>query len=186
MTNVLMILTDEINNFDSFYFMSDSSKVYNFWNSKEHEIMTALEACTGIELNEIYNNLTDLKKVSKCGLVSYLKENLEVPAVESPKVSIFKTAWTYLKSGLISTMSAALKMAWNRYKLLSKLRTGIAAFTFIKADGTVRDAVGTLKLKTSHTATTEKKVNLEIVKYFDTMANGWRSLRLDSLITIAA
>lgn len=188
MKNLLFQLTDALNSFDPYYVMSDSSKVFNEGNKLERKLLKALEACTPSELADVYNNLSEGTKGIKSLLISYILENMEVAKEVSSKSTIFSTAWTYIKDGLVSTMSEALKLAWKRFKLISKLKTGIASFSFKKATGVIREAIGTLRNGDFDykPKTPGAKINLQIVKYFDIQANAFRSCRIDRLIEVAA
>lgn len=60
------------------------------------------------------------------------------------KSNVFKLAWLFIRKHQLS-LSQALKIAWRNIKLKVAMATKIVAFTFKKADGSIRDAVGTLK-----------------------------------------
>jgi hypothetical protein len=60
------------------------------------------------------------------------------------KSSIFSSAWQLFKGGLFASFGEALKAAWNKSKLQKALKSGVAYFKFRKADGTEREAIGTL------------------------------------------
>lgn len=60
------------------------------------------------------------------------------------KSNVFKLAWVFIRKHQLS-LSQALKIAWRNIKLKVAMATKIVAFTFKKADGSIRDAVGTLK-----------------------------------------
>lgn len=60
------------------------------------------------------------------------------------KSNVFKLAWLFIRKHQLS-LSQALKIAWRNIKLKVAMATKIVAFTFKKADGSIREAVGTLK-----------------------------------------
>lgn len=60
------------------------------------------------------------------------------------KSNVFKLAWVFIRKHQV-TLSEALKTAWRNIKLRIAMATKIVAFTFRKADGTIREAIGTLK-----------------------------------------
>ena len=60
------------------------------------------------------------------------------------KSNVFKLAWVFIRKHQLS-LSQALKIAWRNIKLKVAMATKIVAFTFKKADGSIREAVGTLK-----------------------------------------
>lgn len=187
MKNILFQIVDQMNTFNYTYCMIDSNKEYNRYETIENNLLAALKECSPVELKEIFDNLdTWVKDVKHSELLDFIKNNMEQP--KSKLSVIMSTAWTFIKDGLVSTMSAALKLAWKRYKLVSKLKTGIASFSFKKATGELRQAIGTLRNGNfDYTPkTTDTKINLQIVKYFDINSNGWRSCRIDRLIEVAA
>ena len=105
------------------------------------------------------------------------------------KSELFRTAWQMLRGGLFDTFANALKCAWQKVKaaqnLISKLRAGVVEFSFTKVDGTERKAKGTLNplLFAYQNKGTEQKKNASIVVYYDIEANGFRSFKLNNLIT---
>ena len=58
--------------------------------------------------------------------------------------NVFKLAWVFIRKHQV-TLSEALKIAWRNIKLRIAMATKIVAFTFKKADGSIREAIGTLK-----------------------------------------
>lgn len=81
-----------------------------------------------------------------------------------------------------STWSQALVCAWAKIKLQSKLKAGVASFSFIKKNGEVRQALGTLLFDTPYISTSTKVSPWHIVKFFDTVKNAWRSMDIRTLI----
>ena len=100
------------------------------------------------------------------------------------KKEVMLTAWAFVKEGIFSTIGEALKAAWNKIKLVAKLKKGVAYFQFKKADGTTRNAIGTLKGDnfdyTSKGTTSAPKTNL--VKFWDLEKRAFRSLNMDTFI----
>lgn len=60
------------------------------------------------------------------------------------KSNVFKLAWVFIRKHQLS-LSQALKIAWRNIKLKVAMATKIVAFTFKKSDGSIREAIGTLK-----------------------------------------
>lgn len=104
------------------------------------------------------------------------------------KSEVFKTAWAFMREGLFNSFSEALKTAWAKVKLLTKLRKGIAYFSFTKVSGEVREAIGTLHTNnfdyTPKGNGKARKSNLLQVKFFDVEKRAFRSLKIQNLITI--
>jgi len=57
------------------------------------------------------------------------------------KKEVFTTAWELFRNNLFTTFGECLRAAWRRVKLVAKLRTGLAYFSFRKVNGEVREAV---------------------------------------------
>lgn len=57
---------------------------------------------------------------------------------------VMKAAWAFVKENGM-TLSDAMRCAWRNFKLKAMMLAGKAVrFTFLKADGTIRQALGTL------------------------------------------
>jgi hypothetical protein len=100
------------------------------------------------------------------------------------KSQIFKAAWQMLKDELFTTFSDALKAAWNRFKLLAQLKKGIAYFSFKKADGSTRVAVGTLRNDnfSYESKGTEGSQKIGLIKFWDVENRAFRSLNIQNFI----
>lgn len=100
------------------------------------------------------------------------------------KKELFTIAWQYIKDGIFTTISEALKAAWNKIKLAAKLKKGIAYFSFKKIDGTVRNAIGTLNGSNYQydNKGTGKVKNPSVVTYWDVEARAFRSFKIENFI----
>ena len=99
---------------------------------------------------------------------------------------IMQDAWSYFKDGLFKSFSDALKAAWAKYKLVQSLINGIAYFSFTKADGSRREAIGTNRngnFEYQSKGSTAKR-NAAQVKYFDIEKRAYRSLNISRLVSI--
>ena len=157
MTN-LQSITNRINSFDYYYEMSDDNRKYSKGRNEETSIKRELEGLSNEELIEVRNGLTvSMEKVSRYFSIEVEETteehttDTEVVPSESKTVEtsvrseIFYTAWTYFKNNLFNSFSEALKAAWRRFKILRALRKGLAYFSFRKANGELREAIGTLR-----------------------------------------
>ena len=79
-----------------------------------------------------------------------------------------------------SSWSEALKFAWAKIKFQIKLAASTVSFSFIKKNGEVRPANGTLNIQ--YQSKSSKPSVWYIVKYFDTDKNGWRCFDFRNLI----
>lgn len=94
------------------------------------------------------------------------------------KTLLFKIAHSI--KGQFASFSEALKQAWKVIKLRMKLSRGNASFKFVKVDGTIREAVGTLNIQYEAKGTKEK--NYSLFNYYDVISEGWRSFKVANLI----
>ncbi len=60
------------------------------------------------------------------------------------KSKLFRMAHSILKRSHAGSFSEALRMAWKAAKVYARMLVGVAHFTFRKANGEIRKAVGTL------------------------------------------
>lgn len=75
--------------------------------------------------------------------------------------------------------------AWQLYRLAKAMREGVATFYYIKTDGTIRKASGTLKNVPVGATFGGKKVTKPSYKtmgYFDTEKNAFRCFKVENLI----
>ena len=87
--------------------------------------------------------------------------------------------------------SQALKYAWWFEDFRKKLQNGIYDFSYIKTDGTIREARGTLCIdlipeeyrpKGDMSDGAAHETAPGVFPYFDFLAQGWRSFRCDNFI----
>ena len=88
--------------------------------------------------------------------------------------------------GASLSQSQALKYAWWFEKFRNMLSKGIYRFSYMKKDGTIREATGTLSNAFIPTDKlpkgTAKIINYETFSYYDLVKNEWRSFRLDNFV----
>lgn len=98
---------------------------------------------------------------------------------------IMTLAWQFVKRNGY-TMSEALKCAWANMKLMRQMKDRIVKFYFLKVDGTVREAYGTLKSElVPETGKSDRAKNDTVQCYYDTERQNWRSFKKANLIKIA-
>lgn len=179
-------LINTINNFNTYYVMSDSSTVYNTAEELKTKIKNELAELSHTELVELNKSLKEAKatyfKVD--ALIEASTPSITEAPIKSELSKLMTCAWSMFKAGSFDTISEALKAAWKASKLRKALKNGIAYFTFRKADNTVRKAIGTLRNGNfEYTARSSgKKQNLATIKYFDVEKQAWRACRVDRLI----
>ena len=102
--------------------------------------------------------------------------------MRSFRSKVFKQAYEMVASAGKS-FQVCLSKAWAIYRLSKRMRDEIVVFAYEKADGTLRKAKGTLKGIQSLIKGTGKE-NDKAMRYFDVEANGFRSFRVENLITV--
>lgn len=75
----------------------------------------------------------------------------------------------------------AISRAWRALKLKAEMMVKPVSFFYLKDDGSERFAVGYYGATTTP-ASSGKPSPVNVVKYYDTLAGGWRSFRIDRLI----
>ena len=98
---------------------------------------------------------------------------------------IMKQAWALKSQFPVLRFSYLLKRAWGINELRQKMQCGAVEFSFLKANGEVRKANGTLLKGYATTSgtrphTTHKQFGT--FPYYDLDKNSWRSFKIASLI----
>lgn len=99
---------------------------------------------------------------------------------------VFRLAWQFIRKNGYS-LSEALKVAWRNIKVRTRMREGIVKFYFVKIDGTVREAYGTLceRLIPAHSDGQGRKKNDTVQVYWDTEREAFRSFKKANLVEIS-
>lgn len=102
------------------------------------------------------------------------------------RVRVMKYAHQLYKATKWAWRTCMLK-AWQLYKLAKAMRQGVVSFTYQKADGTIRQALGTLKNLPVGATLGGKKVtkpSYKTLAYFDTEKNSFRCFKVENLISV--
>lgn len=102
--------------------------------------------------------------------------------VSYKRKEVMKMAWQFVKSNGF-TLSEALVQAWRNIKLRFKMYDGVVKFTFIKKDGSLREAEGTLCERMMPTIGGSRKSNNTVQVYFDCEKNEFRCFKLTNLLS---
>ena len=99
---------------------------------------------------------------------------------------------TIITSGPTLTLnqrrSSALLDAWDLEHLRNAMRVSVVRFSYVKDNGDIREARGTLcfdLIPTEHIPTTPRVLveeNYEIFRYYDIDSKGWRSFHITGFI----
>lgn len=100
--------------------------------------------------------------------------------VKVSRADVLRLTWQLVRSASLS-FSEASKRAWATLRLKAEMLIKPVSFFYYKGDGTERFAVGHYSSDTP-TDGNVKSESLLVVRYFDTLADGWRSFRIDRLI----
>ena len=93
-----------------------------------------------------------------------------------------KTAHNLIKK-LGLSLSEALVKAWKAIKFKERLKQGIEVFEFLKKDGSIRKAIGTLDLALfEYEAKGSTKENYSSIAYWDIEAEGFRAFSVENLV----
>ena len=115
------------------------------------------------------------------------KQETSTESNKSVKSKVFAMAWGFIKRNGFS-LSKALKTAWNNIKLSKAMKTQVVQFFYTKAStGETRKAFGTMKAdvvsdKIKDTGT--RKASNDLITYYDTISEGFRSFKSFNLISV--
>lgn len=95
---------------------------------------------------------------------------------------VFRQAYEMMKvTG--KAFAVCLSKAWAIYRLYKRMKNETVSFAYEKADGSLRKAKGTLQ-DVSNLIKGTGMENYKTVRYFDIDANGFRSFKVENLITV--
>lgn len=98
---------------------------------------------------------------------------------------LMNTAWQFVKRNGY-TMGEAMKVAWMNYKLKKQMTRRIVKFYFMKVDGSIREAYGSLAESIiPRTQGTGRKANDTVQTYYDSEKMDWRCFKKANLIRVA-
>lgn len=98
---------------------------------------------------------------------------------------IMTLAWSFVRRNGF-TMAEALKVAWLNAKVTKAMRTGIVQFFFMKVDGTLRQAFGTLDPhRLPETQGSGRRPADTVQVYYDTEKQEYRSFKKCNLYKMA-
>ena len=104
---------------------------------------------------------------------------------KSTLANIMRMAWMFVKRNGF-TMAEALKVAWLNAKVTKAMRTGIVQFFFMKVDGTLRQAFGTLDPhRLRETQGSGRRPADTVQVYYDTEKQEYRSFKKCNLYKMA-
>ncbi len=99
---------------------------------------------------------------------------------------VMKYAWQIFKATKQAWRLCMLK-AWQLYRLAKAMREGVVRFSYLKADGSVREALGTLANVPAGATVGGKRLtkpSYKTMAYFDTGKNSFRCFKVENLISV--
>lgn len=99
---------------------------------------------------------------------------------------VMMLAWQFVRRNSFD-MSEALKLAWVNLRLKNEMESRIVRFRFVRVDGLVREASGTLdkRLLPAPKGTDTRAKSDAVQVYYDIERGGFRSFRKVNLLSIA-
>lgn len=94
------------------------------------------------------------------------------------KSQLFKLA--HAIKAQFDSFSQALRQAWVVLKLRTRMATSYVSFKYLKVDGSIREAVGTLNF--TYESKGGKSSPVDSLVYFDQSANAIRSCKLINIL----
>lgn len=105
-------------------------------------------------------------------------------ATKNFRKRVMKYAHQMIKNNNVATWRECLKQAWRCYKLTQRMRSGVAHFCYMKTDGSIRRAVGTLcNLPLEFSGKKHGKPSYKTICYYDLEKQGFRCFRTLNLIS---
>lgn len=96
---------------------------------------------------------------------------------------IMRQAWAIYKATK-EAFAVCLCKAWELWRMAKRMRTEVVRFAYLKADGTIRKAIGTLEDTAELVKGTGRPDNGKAFKYYDVEAEAFRSFKVENLLTI--
>lgn len=100
------------------------------------------------------------------------------------RVRVMKYAWQLWRATK-QTWRVCMLKAWQLYRLAKAMREGVVKFSYTKSDGSIRNAVGTLRNVPAGATLGGKKVtkpSYKTMAYFDIEKNAFRCFKVENLI----
>lgn len=100
------------------------------------------------------------------------------------RVRVMKYAWQLWRATK-QTWRVCMLKAWQLYRLAKAMREGVVKFCYTKADGSIRNAVGTLRNVPAGATLGGKKVtkpSYKTMAYFDLEKKAFRCFKVENLI----
>lgn len=102
---------------------------------------------------------------------------------KSAMKQLMQRAWEFVKKfGM--TIAVAMKKAWMIFKLKIRMKKEVISFSYLKKDGSLRKAIGTLIDSMLPEVTHDIPCPVGNMRYFDTERKEWRSFILKNIVSV--
>ncbi|MFP3593965.1 SH3 beta-barrel fold-containing protein [Chryseobacterium sp. SIMBA_038] len=179
-----------INAFDTAYQYGDDMRNVRFFSNLYKKLNKILSTLS----NEDKMVIAELCEADQAKYFGLKKEEKTVQ-VEQTKINNMKTSTSFRKTVMLRAYhimattgkewSVCLKKAWLLFRLNKEMHNGEITFFFEKKDGSLRKAVGTLKMdKIDYEFKTDNQPIVTTFTYFDVEANFFRSFKIENFMMI--
>lgn len=118
--------------------------------------------------------------------VKPLNKNAIMATTNNFRVRVMKYAWQLFKTTRQAWRLCMIK-AWQLYRLAKKMLCGIVTFYYMKTDGSIRKANGTLRNLPLNATLCGKKLtkpSFKTMAYFDIDKKSFRCFRIENLLCV--
>lgn len=105
-------------------------------------------------------------------------------SVKVSKSNVMNAAWAMIKGKKVKNLSEALKKAWQAMKAKALMQAHKVKILYLKTDGSIREALATLKLDFEYVKKGNRKPCYSTVCYFDLAKQGFRSFSVATFIGV--
>lgn len=178
-----------INAFDTAYQYSDDMRNVRFFSNLSKKLNKILSTLSN-EDKIIIAELCDVDQAKYFGLKKEEKtiqvKQSNINNMENSTSSFRKTVMLRAYHIMATTgkeWSVCLKKAWLLFRLNKAMHNGEITFFFEKKDGSLRKAVGTLKMdKIDYQFKSDNQPKVTTFTYFDVEANSFRSFKIENFM----
>lgn len=180
-----------INAFDTTYQYSDDMRNVRFFSNLSKKLNKILSTLSN-EDKMIIAELCEADQAKYFGLKKEEKtvqvEQTNIQNMENSTSSFRKTVMLrayHIMAVTGKEWSVCLKKAWLLFRLNKAMHNGEITFFFEKKDGSLRKAVGTMKMdKIDYQFKSENQPKVTTFTYFDVEANSFRSFKIENFMMI--
>lgn len=174
-----------INAMDLNYNYSDDMRTYRFFSKLEKQLREILSRLSQEDKLMIAQFCNDAEaKFFGLNKEEQIKtEDMKTPTT-SFRITVMLRAY-HIMAATGKEWSVCLKKAWLLFRLNKEMHKGEVTFYFEKKDGSLRKAVGTLKMdKIDYEFKSDNQPKVTTFTYFDVEADSFRSFKIENFMMI--